>query len=312
MQDPNLRQARAWFEPMLARTTTIRRAVAPVAYDCVKLIFIREGSVLLYSKFGERGAKAGDVVVLGANISCGAHPLEPVTATTIYLDLDYVLDQIFWRYIAHTRDRLSTQSLLTAIYAEPAQIVSLTVGQLSTITPTLDELVSLSINGKYQERYHRFQALWHYLFDHVSPHIGVQPVSVGIYRSGISHPSVPRTRQFAPLRTEARIAQEMLHSRLAHPWSLSELANVVHLSEKQLVRVFVNSYGKTPLTYLTMLRVEAMAELLRTSEVPVAEAARRVGWASRNRASTAFREYVGMTPTEYRLLRREQTEVPSI
>lgn len=78
------------------------------------------------------------------------------------------------------------------------------------------------------------------------------------------------------------------------------LAEQVHLSPKQLSRIFVETYGKTPLAYLTMLRVEVMARLLRETDLTIAAAGRAVGWDSRSRAAEAFRQCVGVTPQRYR------------
>ena len=78
------------------------------------------------------------------------------------------------------------------------------------------------------------------------------------------------------------------------------LCDRVHLSDKQLVRVFVDAYGKTPNTYLTMLRVEEMARLLRETDTPVTQAMRRVGWHSRRHATDIFRRHIGVTPARYR------------
>ncbi|HIW63663.1 MAG TPA: hypothetical protein H9881_14505, partial [Candidatus Stackebrandtia excrementipullorum] len=43
---------------------TFRSEVLPVAYDWVKLIFVRDGSAILLSEFGERPVAVGDVVAL--------------------------------------------------------------------------------------------------------------------------------------------------------------------------------------------------------------------------------------------------------
>lgn len=80
----------------------------------------------------------------------------------------------------------------------------------------------------------------------------------------------------------------------------------MHLSPKQLSRVFVEAYGKTPLAYLTMLRVERMARFLRDGELNVTAAGRAVGWSSRSRALEAFRQCVGVTPQQYRARTRER------
>ncbi len=71
------------FLPVLARTRSIRHSVGPVAYDCVKLIFVRHGSAILFSEFGEQPATTGDVVPLGANTLCGSELEGSITVTTL-------------------------------------------------------------------------------------------------------------------------------------------------------------------------------------------------------------------------------------
>lgn len=79
-------------------------------------------------------------------------------------------------------------------------------------------------------------------------------------------------------------------------WTLDELAAQVHLSPSQLSRVFTDAYGKTPSAYLTMLRAERLARLLRETDLPIEAAMRQVGWRSRGHAAQQFRKYVGLTP----------------
>jgi hypothetical protein len=42
------------YEPLIVRTATISRARVPVAYDCVKVIVVRDGSAILFSEFGKQ------------------------------------------------------------------------------------------------------------------------------------------------------------------------------------------------------------------------------------------------------------------
>lgn len=62
------------YQPVLARTSTVHRPVGPVAYDCVKVIVVRDGSAILFSEFGQKAVKVGDVILLGANVLCGSEP----------------------------------------------------------------------------------------------------------------------------------------------------------------------------------------------------------------------------------------------
>lgn len=76
------------FSPILARTSTVHTHMEPVAYDCVKMIFVRSGSAILFSEFGQTPVNVGDVVVLGANTLGGSAPEGHITVTTIYADTD--------------------------------------------------------------------------------------------------------------------------------------------------------------------------------------------------------------------------------
>lgn len=291
------------FEPVLARTSTIHRPVGPVAYDCVKFIIVRDGSAILFSEFGERPVRPGDVVLLGANVLCASEPEGHVTVTTIYADTDFLLDQLFWQYADVLRDRLDAQGFADTIYTEPAQVLRLGEDRSGMLMPWLDELVALSVDGHYRERFHRMQALWHAIIDQIAPYIRITPYRTSPHQRARLRPTLPRGRRFTPLRAEARQVRDVLRSDIARSWGLAELAGMVHLSTKQLSRVFVDAYGKTPLTYLTMLRVEEMARLLRETDLSIEQAGRRVGWRSRNRASAVFRECVGITPSRYRAMR---------
>ena len=67
----------------------------------------------------------GDVLILGGNTLCGGEPKGHITVTTVYLDPDYVIDQVFWQYAAVLSDRLHAQQFAETIYSEPAQVVRL-------------------------------------------------------------------------------------------------------------------------------------------------------------------------------------------
>ena len=146
------------YDALIARTRTIRRPIGPVAYDCVRVIVVRDGSAFLFSEFGQQPIKSGDVVLLGANVLCGSEPEGHITVTTVYLDTDYVLDQVRWQYAGFVCDRLDAQGFADAIYSEPAQILRLGEDRAGMLMPWLDELVALSVDGDFVRHYLRIQA----------------------------------------------------------------------------------------------------------------------------------------------------------
>ncbi len=83
--------------------------------------------------------------------------------------------------------------------------------------------------------------------------------------------------------------------------STTGLARSVHLSPSQFGRVF-DAYGKTPIAYLTMIRVERLAALFRETDQPIRLIARQVGWGDPDYATRQFRRCQGMTPCQHRTL----------
>ena len=272
----------------------------------MKVIIVRDGSALLFSEFGQQIVTAGDVVVLGANVLCGSEPEGHITTTTIYLDTDYVNDQVFWQHAWLLCDRLDAQRFTKALYSEPSQVLRLGEDRAGLLLPWLDELVARSIDGGFKQHFHRMQALWFAIADVITPFVKVTPVRQSRTQRAHSRPTLPRYRRFAPARDEAHQTRATIASDIATNWTLDVLSARVHLSPKQLSRVFTETYGKTPLAYLTMMRVEEMAHLLRETHLTIDAAARQVGWASRSRANEAFQECVGMTPSEYRRMHRAE------
>ncbi len=298
------------YTPILARTLTSHTAVDPVAYDCVKLIVVRAGSAVLFSEFGTRHVNIGDVVVLAENTLCGAEPENWVTTTTLYLDRDYLIDQVFWQHAARFNDRRDASDFLDSNYAEPAQVVRIGEDRAGLLMPWLDELAALSLDGLQAEHFYRAQSLLSAIFDVVIPHIAVSGHRVTPTQRSTVVPSAPRHRTFQPLRREAREVAGLLAVELHRRWSVTELADVVHLSPSQLRRVFSEAYGKSPIAYLAMLRVERMAHLLKQTDSPISAIAASVGWGDPDFAARQFRRSVGVSPSEYRRITRK-TPLPT-
>lgn len=127
----------------------------------------------MFSEFGTRHVNVGDLIVLAANTLCGAEPEGWVTTTTLYLDRDYVIDQVFWQYAEQFTDRLDAKAFLDARYAEPAQVVRLGEDRAGLLMPWLDELTALSADGLAPERFYRAQSLLFAILDVIVPRISV-------------------------------------------------------------------------------------------------------------------------------------------
>jgi AraC-like DNA-binding protein len=84
------------------------------------------------------------------------------------------------------------------------------------------------------------------------------------------------------------------------PHSIASLARTAGMSESRFATRFAQSYGKTPLEFVQVVRVRGAANLLSTSDLPLKSIARAVGYASRSHLTRVFRRHYGVDPTGYR------------
>ena len=82
--------------------------------------------------------------------------------------------------------------------------------------------------------------------------------------------------------------------------SVAEMATVCGCSASHLSRVFKKSLGHGPIEHLNTLRLEACAELLRNSELPICDVAWACGYTQANYMARLFRRKYNQTPRRYR------------
>ena len=102
-------------------------------------------------------------------------------------------------------------------------------------------------------------------------------------------------------RDRVEKARAILRERYQEPPALEELSREVGCSQYYLSRLFSQEAGMTIQQYLRQLRLERAAELLRSGECNVTEAALAVGYNSLSHFSAAFHELHGCCPGLYPL-----------
>jgi len=95
-------------------------------------------------------------------------------------------------------------------------------------------------------------------------------------------------------------ARRYLVEHLAQPLTMAALAQAAGMSERQLYREFQEAFGLTPRRYLTRLRLERAAELLRTTRLGAERIARDVGHPSFSTFCRLFKRAFALTPSEWR------------
>jgi AraC-like DNA-binding protein len=93
----------------------------------------------------------------------------------------------------------------------------------------------------------------------------------------------------------------LLHSRIAHAWTIANLADEVGISRSALVERFTRYLSEPPMTYLTRWRLQMAARSLERTPRGVAEIAAEVGYESEAAFNRAFKREFGQPPGRYRL-----------
>lgn len=91
-----------------------------------------------------------------------------------------------------------------------------------------------------------------------------------------------------------------MNARYMNKAGMSELANRISVSTRQLRRMMKDLYGMSFQEKLTSVRMERAGILLKTTEMTSTEIAGAVGYSSESSFYQNFRDYHAMSPGEYR------------
>lgn len=95
----------------------------------------------------------------------------------------------------------------------------------------------------------------------------------------------------------------LMEANLEEPVDLDELAELIQLSRRHLERLFRKYLRCSPSRYYTKLRLLRAQQLLRQTELPVAQIASSCGFQSARTFSRSYREHFGMAPSGERVNR---------
>lgn len=99
---------------------------------------------------------------------------------------------------------------------------------------------------------------------------------------------------------QARLAVRYVHDNLSRKLSLTEIANHVHVSPRQLSRIFASFVGTSPAAYIEKARLDrAEQQLLHTTRA-IKEIAREVGFDDVAHFSRVFSRRFGNPPGDFR------------
>ncbi|WP_294142496.1 AraC family transcriptional regulator [uncultured Sanguibacteroides sp.] len=93
---------------------------------------------------------------------------------------------------------------------------------------------------------------------------------------------------------------DYINLHLGEEVDVKSLAKISHFSPFYFHRIMTAFLGEPIGTFIVRTRTEAAARLLRYSDLPIADIAYRIGYSSPSSLSKVFKQFYGISPTEYR------------
>ena len=86
--------------------------------------------------------------------------------------------------------------------------------------------------------------------------------------------------------------------------TVSNLTKLLGISQPYLYKIFKEAFGKSPKSFITDFRINRAKEMLLETDFSVAEIAELIGFSDSFAFSKCFSTKIGISPTEYRSIRK--------
>ena len=94
--------------------------------------------------------------------------------------------------------------------------------------------------------------------------------------------------------------RQVLNASVYEKLNLNDIAEKIHISKSNIIRIFKKQYGITPYEYLIQIKISAAKLLLKDTKMTIKEIADRLNISDEHYFSTLFLSRVGMRPKDYR------------
>ena len=96
-----------------------------------------------------------------------------------------------------------------------------------------------------------------------------------------------------------------IDSNLSRKFTIEELCQTFFLGKTQLIKVFKDKYGVTPMKYAQYQRIELAKYYLQTTDTPISSLHSVIGFDDVKYFSKLFKKTTGMSPSEYKVERNK-------
>jgi AraC family L-rhamnose operon transcriptional activator RhaR len=251
-------------------------------HSFVEIAFAVGGEGIHNSLTGRRQLRRGDVVLLRPGVWHGYDQCRNLELYNCCFSSELLRHELAWT----REDPLLGYLLWTGPYSVQRRgLLSISLDP-GTLDECLQHLSALDGLGRQPTGTHRgdivgrLSLLLSHLARSVAQAHRLEP-------AGPAHPAVGQ-------------AMRLLEASIAYRWTLTELAEQLHVAPGYLIRLFKSATGLPPMAYLGRLRAETAAALLLHSDRPITCIARDVGWPDQNYFARRFKAHYGLSASTYR------------
>jgi AraC-like DNA-binding protein/mannose-6-phosphate isomerase-like protein (cupin superfamily) len=253
-------------------------------HSFVEIAFTVSGAGTHNCLNGRHDLRTGDVVLLRPGVWHGYENCSELTIYNCCFSSELLRRELSWT----REDPLLGYLLWSGPYSSTGRGMLMTSLDPSTFGECLTHLDALAALRHRSQDQHRGDVIGRLslLFSQLGH---------AVARTGLVPPP-PR----GPVHAAVGTAMRLLETDLARQWTLTALAEELHITPGYLVRLFKSATGLPPMAYLAQVRAEQAAVLLLHSDVPVTGIGRAVGWSDQNYFARRFKAHYGLSATTYR------------
>ena len=112
--------------------------------------------------------------------------------------------------------------------------------------------------------------------------------------------SLPESNRESIASVRMKLFLEYIHNHFAKQISLEDLAKNANVSVSEVLRCFKLCMQTTPYKYITELRLQKAATMLKETDEPITNIIDSVGFSSLSHFGKCFKEKTGYSPKEFR------------
>jgi AraC family L-rhamnose operon transcriptional activator RhaR len=253
-------------------------------HSFVEIAFAVRGAATHHCLAGRHEVRPGDVILLRPGVWHGYENCQPIEVYNCCFSSELLHRELSWT----REDPLLGYLLWAGPYSAPGRGVLTARLDAPMLDECMTHLHALAALRHRPAGQHRGDIVGRLilLFSQLGRAVA-QSHGALLAEGGRAHPAVVR-------------AMRLLEADIARRWTLTSLADELHLAPGYLVRLFKAATGLPPMAYLAQVRAEHAAVLILHSDEPITGIGRAVGWPDQNYFARRFKAHYGLSATAYR------------